>query len=149
MSLRPALGEGDKARDFELPDLKGNLNTLSEHKGRVVFLNFFATWCPPCRDEMPSIQRLNDELYFKNFIVITISVDEASAAYVSRFMDEHGYSFKVLHDRSGKVARVYGARSIPNTFIIDKQGKIVHHIIGSRDWSDEAVIQEFKRLIDE
>lgn len=122
---------------FTLPDLSGQSVSLADYKDRVIFLNFWATWCPPCREEMPSLQKLHEKLKGKNFIMLAVALDEEGKAVVKPFVEKGGYSFKVLLDPDGRVASRYQVWSIPTTFIINKEGKIVRRIVGSRDWAKE------------
>lgn len=137
---RPAL-------NFELKDLSGKSVKLSDYKGKVVFLNFFASWCPPCREEMPSIQRLYEKtLSLKGFKLITVSVDTVENDARS-FIKNGKYTFPVLLDGS-PVADNYGIRGIPTTYVIDKKGKIVDMVVGGNDWADPKFIATIKELTD-
>lgn len=136
------MGKSVPAADFSLPDLAGRTIKLSDFKGKVVFLNFFATWCPPCRAEMPSIQALFKKIRAlptgqgNKFEILTISIDQTGAAAVKAFVEKGGYTFKVLLDPGGRVASQYGVVNIPATFIINTKGWIVDRIIGSTDWAE-------------
>ena len=134
------------AFNFELKDLSGNKVKLSDYKGKVIFLNFFASWCPPCREEMPSIQRLYEKTRsLKSFKLITVSVDSIENDARS-FIKDGGYTFPVLLDTSSTVSDIYGIRGIPATFIIDKKGRIIDMVVGGRDWASEEMIRKFKNL---
>jgi len=132
--------------DFRLNDLRGMSTRISDYKGKVVFLNFFATWCPPCRNEMPSMQKLHETMIGKDFVILAVSVDRGGADKVRDFISGNGYTFKVLHDESGYAAKQYSVTSIPATFIIDKEGTIVSRVIGERDWASPHMIAEFNKL---
>ncbi len=136
-----------KAADFTLNDIDGNQFTLSKLKGNVVFLNFFATWCPPCRSEMPSIQELHKIMSGEKFMVVAVSVDKGGKDVVAPYIKDHGYAFKTLLDPDGSASAKYSVSSIPATFIIDKDGKIVRKVIGSRDWSDPKFIEIIRLLL--
>lgn len=136
-----------KAPDFALKELNGNTLRLSDLKGRVVFLNFFAHWCPPCRQEMPSMQKLYDKLKGPAFEMLAVAVSSSGKNDVEKLVLSNGYTFKVLLDTSGKASDNYGIYSIPATFIIDKKGTIVRKEIGSRDWSDETTVLFLKKLV--
>jgi len=142
MAERPA----SKYSDFHLLDTDGIYTRLSDHKGKVIFLNFFATWCPPCRREMPSIQKLHNKMKGKKFEVICVSVDRGDKNKVMNFIKSGGYTFKVLLDSDGSAADKYSVASIPVTFIIDKKGTIVSKVIGERDWAGDDIIKELTRL---
>ncbi|MFA5104672.1 MAG: TlpA disulfide reductase family protein [Candidatus Margulisiibacteriota bacterium] len=146
MSEKNLLSDKTKYTDFYLNDLDGIYTRLSEYKGKVIFLNFFATWCPPCRNEMPSMQKLHETLKGPNFEMIAVSVDRGGMERVKDFIEKNGYTFKVLLDSDGSAARKYSVSSIPSTFIIDKNGNIVSHVIGERDWASSAAIAEIKKL---
>ncbi len=135
-----------KYQDFYLMDLDGVYTRLSESKGKVVFLNFFATWCPPCRNEMPSMQKLHDKMKGSDFEMIAVSVDRGGSDRVKDFIRKNGYTFKVLLDGDGSAAKKYSVSSIPATFIIDKEGNVVHRAIGERDWGNDPVVSELKKL---
>ena len=120
------------AIDFALKDLQGRTVKLSDQKGKVVFLNFWATWCPPCREEMPSIERLHDRVNGKDFIILAVSLDQSD---IRSFVQKGNYTFKILLDPKGDIGRQYGVTGIPTTFIIDKNGIIKQKAVGSRDWS--------------
>ena len=137
---------GEPSIDFVLQDLEGNDVRLSDYLGKIVFLNFWATRCPPCRWEMPSMQSLHEKLKGEDFVILAVSIDRAGEPVVKPFIKEAGYTFKVLLDRGGNVADKYCVRSIPTTFIIDKKSVVVGKVIGSRDWASAPIVQEFKRL---
>lgn len=141
--------DGQMAIDFTLADLEGVKVKLSDYKGKVVFLNFWATWCPPCRREMPSMQELHEKLKKKDFIMLAVSIDRTGLSAVGPFVEKNGYTFKVLVDPSGKAASKYRVSSIPATFIIDKEGKIIDRVIGGRDWSSASVVKMLKEIIDQ
>ena len=125
--------EPQAALDFTLTDVKGKMHNLSQYRGKVVFLNFWATWCPPCRAEMPSIQQLHEEADQDKFVVLTVSVREPEKL-VKDFVAKNNHTFQVLLDPVGRVAAQYEVNVFPTTFIIDQQGKTAAKIIGSRHW---------------
>lgn len=136
------------APDFVAQDLKGQAVKLSQHRGKVVFLNLWTTWCPPCREEMPAMQRLAKKLAGEGFVMLAVSEDD-EAGKVQAFVDEMNLDFPVLIDSTGTVGRLYGITGYPETFIIDREGKQVARFIGPRDWSDPEVEQDIRTLIDE
>jgi cytochrome c biogenesis protein CcmG/thiol:disulfide interchange protein DsbE len=138
---------GFPAPDFTLSDLNGRRIRLSDLRGHVVFLNVWATWCPPCREEMPSMERLYRRLQDTSFIMLAVSVDEGGAETVRRFVDRVGISFPVLLDPRGTVPSRYGVTGFPETFIIDRQGQVIQHTIGPEDWDSEAVYQYIVKLL--
>lgn len=140
--------EGTKMIDFELDALEGGKTKLSDHAGKVVFLNFWATWCPPCRAEMPSMQVLSDRLKDKGLVILAVDLREGPEL-VKPFMEEFGLDFPVLLDRTGSVGARYGVRSIPTTYIIDRDGIIVAGRIGGQEWDSDEVIAFFEQLLEQ
>ena len=132
------------ALDFELESLQGGRVSLRSYQGRVVFLNFWATWCPPCRAEMPSMQALYESLGNRDFEIVAVDLQEEKAD-VERFVQENGLTFPVLLDTAGQVGGVYSVRNIPTTYLLDRQGNLVARWIGGRDWNDA----ESRALLDE
>jgi len=138
---------GQPAPDFTLPNLNGKLVSLHDNKGKIIFLNFWATWCVPCRKEMPSMEKLYQALKGEPFEILAVSIDSYGADVVAPFMADYQLSFPALLDTDGTVRRRYNVNNIPQTFIIDKEGVIVSKFIGSHDWSDEKEIQHFRDLV--
>jgi thiol-disulfide isomerase/thioredoxin len=145
VGLQP-LKEGTAIVDFELQQLGGGSRSLSSFKGKVVFLNFWATWCGPCRQEMPSMERLYQRLKGKGLEIVAVNLQEDDKA-VQKFVNEHKLSFPVLLDKSGRVGATYGARSIPTSYIIDRKGFVVAGTIGTREWDTEQYVRFFERLL--
>lgn len=113
---------------------------LSDLKGKVVLLNFWATWCPPCREEIPSMMKLNSLMAGKPFQMVAVSIDEGGKPAIESFFKETGFSLPTYIDESGASAKSYGVTGVPESFIIDKQGLLVKKIIGGFAWdSPEAV----------
>lgn len=138
----PAVGK--PAPDFTLKDLDGRTHRLSDHRGQVVFINFWATWCPPCRSEMPSMEALYQIYRDKGLVMLAVNYKE-SPQRVREFMQDFGLSFPALLDRDGKVTRSYGIRGIPATFIVDTQGIVRHVHLGEADWTEPKA----KKLVEE
>jgi peroxiredoxin len=137
---------GSPAPDFELRDLSGRLVRLSAHQGRVVLLNFWATWCGPCKDEMPSMERLYHEFDPKQFEILAVSMDAQGPSITRPFIESFALTFPVLHDTDLRVAAQYGARAIPATFVLNREGVIVWRFFGGPlNWQSpeqHAVIQK-------
>ncbi|MDH4328291.1 MAG: TlpA family protein disulfide reductase [Nitrospira sp.] len=130
---------GDEAPNFHLRDLAGNMISLSQLRGKVVLLNFWATWCGPCRVEMPAMEQLYRAFPRREFEILAISTDAQGVAVTRPFQQEMGFTFPILHDAEYRVGLIYGARSLPLTFMVDRQGVIRKKIFGARDWgSPEA-----------
>ena len=145
VGLQP-LKAGTAIVDFELQDLAGVSRTLAGFNGKVVFLNFWATWCGPCRHEMPSMERLYRNLKSKGLEIVAVNLQEDEKT-VRRFVDEYGLTFPILLDRTGRVGSTYGARSIPMTYIIDREGYVVAGTIGTREWDTAEFVRFFERLL--
>jgi peroxiredoxin len=145
LGLQP-LKPGTQIIDFELPDAAGVNHRLSDYRGKVVFLNFWATWCGPCRFEMPSMQRLYQSLKADGLVVVAVNLQEDPAS-VGAFVKEFGLSFPVLLDRTGRIGSTYGARSIPTSYVIDRDGFVVAGTIGTREWDTEEYKEFFGKLL--
>jgi peroxiredoxin len=143
----PLAVAGAPAPDFALPGMNGDTIRLSELKGKVVFLNIWATWCAPCREEMPSMETLYQEMKGLPFEILAVSIDILGAKAVGPFMDELKLSFPALLDPQGTIGRLYGTTGVPETFIIDQQGIITAKVIGARNWAAPEAIQTFKSLV--
>ncbi|HMA90664.1 MAG TPA: TlpA disulfide reductase family protein [Burkholderiales bacterium] len=134
------------AQVLSLPDLQGRMHRLSDYRGKVVLLNFWASWCAPCRAEMPSIENLRRELRGEPFTVLAVNVDEDASA-ARRFAERADIGFTVLVDGDGRAARAWGARALPTTFIIGPDGRVRYSHIGARDWSDERARKTIEGLM--
>jgi thiol-disulfide isomerase/thioredoxin len=121
------------APDFTLESLSGKRVSLKDFRGKVVFLNFWATWCVPCRDEMPAMETLHREFKDRGLAIVAVNFREDKKA-VRRFFDELGLSFESLMDIDGEVGERYGAFSLPLTYLIDRQGRFVGKAVGIRPW---------------
>lgn len=128
---------GAKAIDFTLPDLSGKLTRLSDFKGKVVFLNFWATWCEPCKEEMPSMQTLHDGLAGRPFVIVAVSVDKDGPEVVRKFVADNKLTFVVLHDRNKAISETYKTTGVPETFVIDQNGIIAEKVWGPRNWTQD------------
>lgn len=123
------IGFKSKAKDFTLPDLEGDMIALSDYRGQNVFLNFWASWCEPCVDEMPDIEKIYQTYQDQGLVVLTINTGEDKTT-VTEFMQQHGYTFPVLLDLNLNTARQYKTTSIPVSFFINKDGKIAAKKVG-------------------
>ena len=138
---------GDLAPDFQLEDTKGNKVTLSDLRGKVVLVNFWATWCPPCIEEMPSMERLNEVIAGDDFVMLAINTEENGRSVVPAFLEKTPYTFPILYDDKGVVQKSYGVFKFPESFIIRKDGTVAEKIIGPLDWSSLKTITYLKGLI--
>ncbi len=134
--------------DVTLPDLNGRPVSLSDLKGKILFVNFWATWCPPCREEMPSMEKLHTRLKQKDFVMVAIDMQEP-ASKVDAFFKEFKLTFMTLLDSDGEVGLLFGIRSIPTTLILDKNGMVIGVAAGARDWASKKSIALFEHLIDQ
>jgi peroxiredoxin len=144
MKIQPIVDK-KKIPDFCLEGLNGEKVQLKALKGKIIFLNFWATWCGPCKEEMPSMEALYQHFKDRNFIFLTISLDFGGQEPVRKFIENHRYQFPVLLDSSGKTLDLFEVSKIPTTLIIDKNGKMIGRIIGPRNWSSP----EFFSLIEQ
>ncbi len=140
---RPNIGE--PARDFTYPDLTGQNITLSDYFGKkVVLVNVWATWCTECKRELPTVQSMYEKFGGDNFEVLAVSIDAAGAKAIKPFMQQLGLKFPALQDTTGSIQLLYGTTGVPETFVIDKQGKVAFVEIGAGDWREpdkQALIQ--------
>ncbi|MBN1882318.1 MAG: TlpA family protein disulfide reductase [Deltaproteobacteria bacterium] len=141
---------GDAAPEFTIETLDGKTVSLSDYRGKVVFLNFWASWCPPCKAEMPSIESLKDKMAGCDFVILAVSVDsgnqEKIVSKVQNYIDDNGFTFEVLIDNEQTLARDYGVTSVPTTFILDESGEVVEVSRGAEYWDDDARLVQFRDL---
>jgi thiol-disulfide isomerase/thioredoxin len=137
---------GRAAFPLELADLKGDRLDLKAHRGKVVLVNFWATWCEPCRHEMPSIQRLRDRLGDKRFAVLLVNVDEPEAR-VRRYVDEVRLDLPIALDPGKRVTSRWGVKVLPSTFLIGPDGRVRYRVIGDMDWNSERAVSAIDRLL--
>jgi peroxiredoxin len=147
-SRTPVAQRGKAAPDFELQDLDGNIRKLSDLKGQVVFVNFWATWCPPCREEMPSMQDLYETMPGDRFKMLTILSND-NPALAATFAEKNGFSFPILVDPGSEVANAYGLTGVPETYIVDKQGILRQQYLGPRQWNSPKAQQMLKAYMDQ
>jgi len=134
--------EGKVAPEFTLPLLTGGNISLADYRGKFVFLNIWATWCAPCREEMPSMQRLHEQMAGKNFAMISISIDDDKSE-VEKFVNELGLTFPVALDPAQVVAPKYKITGVPETFLISGDGVVMHHVIGPGEWDNPSILSAF------
>jgi peroxiredoxin len=139
---------GKPAPEFSLADLRGNAVRLANLKGKVVFINVWATWCEPCRQEMPSMQALYEKLTGPDFEMLAVSADQSPRDVVERFVKTYQLTFPVLPDPDLQVADRYQVTGYPETFVIDRNGTIVAHEIGPRQWDAPENVAVFRRLLE-
>ena len=140
---------GAPAPDFQLWNLDNQPMTLTGHKGQVVMINFWATWCGPCKVEMPAMEQLYREFHTQGFEILAVSTDAQGPAVTKPFQEALGLSFPILHDSDFRVGVLYGARTLPMTFLVDRSGTIRHRIFGARDWHSAEARQLIHTLLHE
>ncbi len=149
--LRQDLGRGPKigslAPDFTLVDQENRPQTLSSFQGKVVLINFWATWCGPCQYEMPSLELLYRKFQGRGLVVLGVSLDEEGWPVIREFLQKVPLSFPVLNDREQQVTELYQTFRIPETYLIDKSGKIADKIVGPQDYNQEVFSQKIERLL--
>ncbi|NNL86645.1 MAG: TlpA family protein disulfide reductase [Myxococcales bacterium] len=134
---------------FDLPRLGGGRRSLADFEGRVVVLNFWATWCGPCREELPALEALHRELSAEGVAVVAVSLDKGSEDAVARFVAERELSFDVLHDSTGETEERYGVRFYPTTVVIDGRGRSVARVHSAWNWAAPSVIGWLRQLLAE
>ena len=132
--------------EIQLQDLYGTDVNISDFRGKIVFLNFWATWCPTCVVEMPSMEKLHRKLKDKDFALVSISLQDP-AAEVKRFFKQNELTFTALLDSTGKTVPGFGIRAIPTTLILDKTGRIIGRVMGAREWNSRESMAMFEQLI--
>ena len=133
------------APDFELFDLDGKPYRLSDFRGHVVIINFWATWCPPCRAEMPSMQRAWEQIEDEGIQMLGINVGEDEDT-VFQFSADYPVEFPLLLDRDSSVIAAWPVLGLPTNFVIDPRGRIVYRAIGSREWDDPDLLEQVRAL---
>ena len=137
---------GGATPPLSLKDVNGAMHDLNSYKGKVVLINFWATWCEPCRQEMPSIERLRDRFAGKPFAVLAVNVDEPDAR-IRHFLEQTKLGLPVLIDRNKTATRGWGVRVMPTTFIVGPDGRIRYRLMGDTDWSADAVAGIVAKLL--
>jgi len=145
--VRP-IRPGVEAPGFEAVNVAtGDTVNLSDYRGEVVLLNLWATFCAPCEQEMPSMQRLYDELGPHGLKIVAVSLDDAESDFVLDWTTKRHLTFDILHDRSGRVERLYQITGWPESFVIDRDGVIVKKEWGAREWDGPAASAIFRRML--
>jgi cytochrome c biogenesis protein CcmG, thiol:disulfide interchange protein DsbE len=136
---------GKTAEDFSMT-LDGKPAHLSDLRGKVVALNFWASWCKPCVEETPGLMQLQQRIASRNGVILGVSIDEDEGAY-TKFVKEKNLNFPTFLDSSAKIASDYGTFMWPETYVIDRQGKIARKIIGPQDWNSPEMLAYFDSLL--
>lgn len=141
------VAEKKPAPEISIISMDDQQVNLAGLRGKVVLLNFWATWCPPCREEIPSMMKLDSFMAGKPFQMLCVSVDEGGKQAVQSFFKNSGFSLPAYMDPNGQAAKIYGITGVPETFIIDKNGIIVKKVIGGLDWASPDVIAFLEGLM--
>lgn len=146
----PKLGIDLPAPDFRYPSLTGPAMSLSGQRGKLVLVNIWATWCPPCIKELPALQRLYEQMKREEkapFEILAVSIDALGEEVVQKFVDRYGLTFPILLDPRGTIKRLYRTTGVPETMIVDPKGRLVQKVIGPREWDSAGSIAYFRRII--
>ena len=148
VALQPEVDPTGAAPDFVASDvMTGEIRTLSDYSGQVVLLNIWATWCGPCAVEMPSMERLHQQLGPAGLRVVAVSVDETGPEHVSSWVRAHGLTFDVLQDRSRRIEWQFQTTGVPETILIDREGNIVDRQIGPTLWDGPTQMARLRKLL--
>jgi thiol-disulfide isomerase/thioredoxin len=142
----PLANVDEKTGDSGSGPVRGT--SLADYRGKVLFLNLWATWCGPCRGEMPSMEKLYRRYRDKGLEILAVNLQEEKEE-VEDFMEEYSLSFPAALDGDGKIGALYGARAIPTTYILDREGKVVTRVVGSLNWEHPAIYEAFEALLAE
>jgi thiol-disulfide isomerase/thioredoxin len=137
-----------KVPNLNLTDLKGKKWETKDFKGKVIFLNFWATWCGPCKEEMPSMEELYQQFKSKDFLFLTISVDYEKKEIVKEFIEKHRYTFPVLLDPQCVTLDLFQVKGIPTTFLIDKKGIMIGKATGPKNWKKPEFVSIVNTLLE-
>ena len=137
---------GDTAPNFQVKTDNGMTVSRANFGGKVLVLNFWATWCPPCVEELPSLNEMQKQLSGSGVVVLAVSVDKNEQTY-RQFLQRAGVSFQTFRDPEANVSADYGTFKYPETYVIDRNGKVVQKIIGPTDWTDPKMISYIRSLL--
>ncbi len=138
--------QGHLAPNFSLKDSTGKQQSLHDFRGKVVLLNFWATWCPPCREEMPSMEALYQQMDKNEFAILALSVDDSWAS-VNQFIRKNGFALPVYADFDKRISSMYGTFMYPETYILDKNGKVAYKVVGPTDWTSVDMMKFLRVLV--
>jgi len=148
---------GRPAPEFSALDLEGTPKTLADYRGKVLLLNVWATWCPPCQQEMPSMQRLREAIPDEDFAILAVSVDAPfgerdsfgrEGGNLKVFAETMGLTFRILHDPTGKIQEIYRTTGVPESFVVGRDGVIKKKVAGPTEWDAPANVDLIRRLLD-
>lgn len=139
--------KGQLAPDFSLMDMQGQKVSLADFKGKVVILNFWATWCSPCREEMPSMEMLYRKYKDQGLVILAVNVEKDAAKIVKNFLQRTPYTFPILLDDKAEVQSLYKVFRFPETFVIDRSGNVVETVTGAIDWTGPQPVKLINFLL--
>ena len=139
--------EGFLAPRFTLRNLQGNIEGLDDHLGKVIIINFWATWCTPCVKEMPSFENLHRRFRAKGLTILAVSLDKGATSKVQDFVDRYKLSFPVLLDTDGVAEKLYPSFTIPFTYVVNKQGRVVARVDGGKNWESPETFEAVEHLL--
>ncbi len=135
-----------QAPDFTLQDIDGNIHRLADYRGKALIVNFWATWCPPCRAEMPSMERAWKKERSNGIVILAINVGEDEDT-IFQFTADYPVTFPLLMDQDSEVVGPWGVRGLPTTYVVDPAGRIVYRAIGGREWDDPELLDKVRALL--
>jgi cytochrome c biogenesis protein CcmG/thiol:disulfide interchange protein DsbE len=141
--------EGFLAPQFALSDLSGKMVSLRDLRGKVILLNFWASWCGPCRAEIPALERLYQKRKDRGFEIMAVNTERSSASQIASFAQKFGMSFPILLNPQGDMGNNYWVRAIPTSFLVDKKGVIRWKIVGGREWDNPSILNTIDQLLGE
>lgn len=139
------VGQRVMAPDFELPDTEGRMHRLSDYRGKTVIINFWTTWCPPCREEIPSMNRAWNTLQQEDVVILAINMGEDEDT-IFIFTADYPADFPLLLDREGEVIASWPVKGLPTTYVVAPDGRIAYRAIGGREWDDPEFIRKIRDL---
>lgn len=144
----PGPKQGNKAPSFSLPNRSNKKMSLNDFHDKLILLNFWATWCGPCVEEIDSLEKLYQKLKNRNFEVVAVSLDEDGWKAIDAFLKKKPVTFTVLLDESFSVAQSYGTYRVPESFLINKNGEIIEKIVGPQNWVDQKLLNDIESHLD-
>lgn len=141
----PVLAKPFAATDFELTGEDGRNYRLSDYRGQVVLINFWASWCPPCRYEMPALERLWQQVRDKGIVILAVNVGEDRDT-IFEFMGQYPMSFPLPMDLKGEVVKSYPVTGLPTSYVVDPEGLVTHRAVGGREWDAPQLIQQLLKM---
>ena len=143
------VGVGSKAPDFHAIDLATAApRSIADYRGKVLLINVWATWCEPCRVEMPAIERLHHLVTDTTFRIVSVSIDKEDSSGVTAFARAYGLTFPILQNQSGDIQDLYQTTGVPESFVVDRTGMIVKKVIGAAQWDGPVNVELIRSLID-